>query len=144
MLWQIGLGIKWGEVPILAGQQNVGNPGQGFVTFVRSLERTNFMHQVWLLEIGMVVIFAAAAMYSLRITTDLLSHTLSWLAYGLLVLSLTHHVWVEDLAYMRAITEFFLFSLLLIIAGLPTRGLIILGASLSATWIVVFCTRLNW
>jgi len=143
-LWQIGLGIKWGEVPILAGQQNVGNPGQGFVTFVRSLERTNFMHQVWLLEIGMVVIFAAAAAYSLRITTDLLSHTLSWLAYGLLVLSLTQHVWVEDLAYMRAITEFFLFSLLLILAGLPTQGLIILAASLSATWVVVFLTRLNW
>jgi hypothetical protein len=92
----------------------------------------------------MVVIFAAAAAYSLRITTDLLPHTLSWLGYGFLVLSLTHHVWVEDLAYMRAITEFFLFSLLLIIAGLPTRGLIILAASLSATWVVVFFTRLNW
>jgi hypothetical protein len=143
-LWQIALWSKWGQFPILAGQQNIGIPGQGLTTFIRSLERTNFMHQVWMLELGLVVMFAAAAAYSLCTTKGTLHHILIWLGYGVLVLSLTRHVWIEDLAYMRAISEFFLFSLLFVIAGLPSRGLIIMATSLSATWLIVFFTRLNW
>jgi hypothetical protein len=143
-LWQGGLWLKWGVPPLLAGTQNVGVPGEAFMAFVLSLQAAEPGHLIWILELVYVGVLALVALLSLPETREDAFPQLAWLFYGLLVLSLTQYVWVEDLAFMRAMAEFYLFSLALIVSGSRPGFLALVSLPTVATWALVFFTRLNW
>lgn len=137
-IWQAALYARWGQLPILAGGQNLGLPLQGLLTLLRSLHLADPLHRIWLLELLAVAVVTAAAAMAWRVTGGNLPQKLAWLAYGLLALSLTHHVWVEDIAFMRAMSEYYLFGLLLI-AGTARRSLLLPTAIATITsWLLVY------
>lgn len=143
-IWQAALWEKWGVPPVLAGSQNVGLSGQGLLSFIRTLQIGDPLHRIWIVELAFLALIAGAALYALRTTRLPLSHKLPWLGYALLVLSLTRRVWVEDIAFMRAAAEFYLFSLILIIPALRLSLLAIVATGTAVTWRIVYSIRLDW
>jgi hypothetical protein len=142
--WQVFLWAKWGQLPVLAGGHNLGFPGGGIITFLNSLQIGNLMHGVWLLELIALLFVAVATTVALRTTNDIVPYKLMGAGYGLLVVMLTRHVWVEDLAFMRAATELYLLGLVLMIANRHLSLLASAATMMMSTWVLVFFTRLDW
>ncbi len=145
--WQSILWARWGVWPVLSGPPNFGWPVVGLATFLGSLDIQNAVQGVWLIEVLYLVALAAMAVWAIRSTTGPAANwhiNLAWMGYGVLLLMLSRLVWVEDLAYMRAATEFYLLSLLLVLA-LPRPNLLLSLAVLTfLTETLVFFTRLDW
>lgn len=136
--WQAALYARWGQLPILAGGQNLGLPLRGLLNLLQSLDPASHLHRIWLLELLAVAIVTAAAALAWRSLHGAWPQKLAWLAYGLLALSLSHHVWIEDIGFMRAMSEYFLFSLLLI-TGTARRRLLLPAAIATITaWLLVY------
>lgn len=145
-IWQGALWSKWGRLPILAGGHNIGVPGAGIVEFIRSLDLGFKLHRTWSSEFGLVaLIMLLAAVVALRKSNIPLWLKLMWLGYAVLALSLTHHVWIEDIAFMRALSEVYLFSLMLVIASGVGRGILTsVGAGTVIIWTLMLIRRLDW
>lgn len=146
MAWQIVLWSKWGRLPVLAGGQNLGFPGLGLLTFVRSLETGYSMHRVWGIELALVAFISAiVVLVALRDPKAPDFHKLAWLGYAMLALSLTARVWVEDIAFMRAMSELYLFGLILIVATVHSSLVAAVAASsIVAVWALACLNRLIW
>jgi len=88
--------LKNGDL-ILEGQ-DIGETPERFF----SLTVGNLMHGVWIVELIEVMVITVAAAVAFCTINDFVPYKLMWLGYGLLVLLITRHVWIEDLAFMRA------------------------------------------
>lgn len=142
--WQVLLWIKWGKLPVLTAGLLLGIPGNGVWAFIKSLEFDNGLHRIWMIELVYLAVIAIAALVAIRAAKDCLSYKLMWASYGILVLAMTQYVWTEDIAFMRASSEFYLFSFVLIVAAARSRLLIPTAVSTLIIWTLVFFTRLSW
>jgi hypothetical protein len=143
VLWQAIVGARWGVLPVLAGPPNFGLPFMGLGKFLVSLRLTNFVEGVWLLEFlylaGLAILAAVAFGKS-----PAWQAKLAWLGYWALLLLLSGKVWVEDLAFMRAATEFGVFSFVLVLSAGRQRGVAALLVMTASLGLLVFVTRLDW
>jgi hypothetical protein len=63
---------------------------------------------------------------------------------GLMIFAMSSHVWIADVAYMRAASEFYLFGLILIVLTARFAVLGRVAVCTALTWGLVLFTRLNW
>jgi hypothetical protein len=145
VLWQVALWAKWGRLPLLAGGENLGLPGVGLWSFVTALDLEVAVHRVWAFELGalsVVSIMAALVVFFAPEVPAL--YKIAWLGYGSMALCLTSLVWIEDLAFMRVLAEFYLLCLILSLAASAWPKLGLLGSSTIVAWLAVLLTRLDW
>lgn len=140
LLWQGVLASRWGQWPWQAGEKALGWPLAGLLSFLSGLSPgSDPLHRVWLVEL--VILSAVITLAGWQLTGWRLPELpLAWLFYGGLVLLLTSQVWVEDLAFLRAMTGVVSSSLLLLFAGGKWAGRAA-GVLLPGLWLYVALTR---
>ena len=114
--WQLWLSQNWSDKWILGIQNNIGVPFLGIISFVRKLHFLPKTLQFGsVIELILVITFIVFTTISIRKTSIPKFLKISWLLYCMLVVSLTSTVWVEDIAFMRAISELFTVGTILLI-----------------------------
>jgi hypothetical protein len=118
LIWQTALLLNWQELPVLAGKMNIGIPFSGFFsffldasTFQTPLQRRSFP------ELILLIVFAVGVIYYLRSTAASFHVVLSWFLYVALALSFSRAIWVEDWAYLRAVSEFCVLGMIIVIGA---------------------------
>ena len=142
--WQVTLLLRWGAMGALAGgPANIGPPFGGIVRapaawlanhWPGAYLAANVMEGVYLLAL---VVLVALTLWARRRVSYL---ALVWASYLLLGLCLTIVVWLEDWAFMRAMMEFGVTSLLILTTARQRVRLVALLATMSV-WGVVFITH---
>ncbi len=143
LLWQTTLLINWREIPVLSGKMNIGIPFSGFISFLidassfqTPLQRRSFP------EVILLLAFALGVIYLIRSTSASAHEALCWFLYVALALSLSSVIWVEDWAYLRALSEFCALGIIIVIGSASRVRAIILG-SFSMFWLFIFIRLLR-
>jgi hypothetical protein len=144
--WQLCLWALWGKPGVLAGgPSNLGPPGLGLVkalTGAVSLPPASL--GLYLLELGFLALVGWASFSLVLARADRLLSA-AWVVSALLLLCLTDAVWREGWAFLRAASEWFVFSLLLIAQSEGTRTkqtprarVVLVFASGLGLWLLLF------
>src|SRR5262249_6476991 len=143
LIWQTALFFNWHELPVLAGKMNIGIPFYGFIsflldaaTFQTPLQRRSFP------ELILLIIFAFGVMWRLRSTAASAHEMLCWFLYVALALSYSRVIWVEDWAYLRAVSEFCVLGMIIVI-GSGSRIKAMILSSFSILWLFIFIRLLR-
>ncbi len=139
--WQLALWTKWGEPPVRTAGILMGFPGRGFMDFVRTLDPGNSMHGTWVIEL---LYLAGMLLAAFRVKKDVVEYKLMLAGSGLMIIALSSHVWIADVAYMRAASEFYLFSLILVLLAARYNLISRVAICTVMAWAIVLFTRLNW
>jgi hypothetical protein len=127
--WQVVVKAATGRVPLLAdGGRNAGEP---FIAPVRALEHNlghislNLFDQydLWLLELAILVVFAVAALLSLRSTSVPVHERLAFVLYLVEVCVVTPSTWNSLDADLRSFIEVYLLAVIIGL-GTPLRSLV--------------------
>jgi hypothetical protein len=126
--WQVVVKAATGSIPLLAdGGRNTGTP---FVAPLKAL-KNNLGHlsahpldqyDVWLLELAILVIFAAATLLSLRATSAPPHERLAFVLYLVEICVVTPSTWGSLDADLRSFVEVYLLAVIILL-GLPRRVL---------------------
>lgn len=139
--WQGVLWAKWGVLPMISGDRNIGVPLVGVVGFLGGLHLGNGVEGVWLAQVVFLVAVGVLAAFGLRRAPRWMA--LAWVGYVVLALVLTRHVWSEDIAYLRTLFEFYLLSVATVFYG--RRDLLSPVVSLTGlVWVLTAFVRLDW
>lgn len=144
-VWQAALFLCWGEFSVQGGRGTLGLPGIALTGFVSDVWQVQTMlHRKNRVELTFLFLFTLYVIYALRsFTANLLPVALSWFLYIGLALTLTNKVWVEDWAFFRALSEFYVFGAMLVIAsGRITRVITLVTVILA--WLYVFSCFIYW
>src|SRR5262249_5543329 len=143
LIWQTALLFNWQELPVLAGKMNIGFPFSGFfsflldaATFQTPLQRRSFP------ELILLIIFTFGVMCRLRSTDASAHEVLSWFLYVALALSYSRVIWIEDWAYLRAVSEFCVLGMIIVIGSGSRIKAMILGG-FSILWLFIFLRLLR-
>jgi hypothetical protein len=124
--WQIVVKIAVGSFPLLADSGR--NAGAPFIAPLKALE-SNLRHistnpfdqyDVWLLEIGILTLFAAAALLSLRSTNAPVHERLAFVLYLIEICVVTPSTWNSLDADLRSFIEVYLLAAIILL-GTPRR-----------------------
>ena len=93
-----------------------GVPLVGFLGFLFNVAGMKTKVEFFfLVELIFVLAFAVGVFSSFRSTANMWQiEKLSWVLYGILLLHLTQVVWVEDWAYFRAMSEFYVLGTMIL------------------------------
>jgi hypothetical protein len=143
LIWQIALRINWGEFPILAGKGNLGVPFSGFISLLldTSALQTPLQRRLFP-ELILLIVFAFGVVWRFRSTATPLHEIFTWLLYLALALSLTRFVWADDWAYLRALSEFCVLGIMIVI-GANSRAKAMTLGSFSFLWLFIFIRLLR-
>ena len=141
--WQGWLYWNWGEMYTSNNtvEINIGLPFAGIITFLRRITAVNgHFHTVWLNEVMLMTLFTLVilAVIAWHWRDVLFSVTaVSFFGYLALALMLTHNVWVEDWAFMRALSELYLLGILILFQA---RSKVIIPVTLAvlASWYYLY------
>ena len=141
LAWQGLLWSRWHSLPFRGNGGNIGLPLAGFAEIVHRLAPgTRPADAVWLLEI------VALAMVGLGVLAVWRDHRApawlraAWLLYSLLAACLGASVWVDDLGFLRALTDWYLVGTVLLIMGARAKPTVLLCAPTLALWVWTWLT----
>lgn len=141
--WQGFLAYRWGEFALQAGGGNLDAPLRGLATLVaRVVVERSTPHDLWLGQIVFLAVFSGCAAWCLWRGSGPVYSRIAWPLYGGLALSLGQVVWVEDWAFLRALTEFYLLGAILMLTG-PRMLRRFIAVYVGALWLVVVKTYLH-
>src|SRR5262249_606023 len=143
LIWQTALLINWQELPVLAGKMNLGIPFSSFIGFFldASTFQTPLQHRPFP-ELILLIVLASCVVWRIRSSAAATYEVLSWFFYVALALSLSSVIWVEDWAYLRAISEFCVLGAIIVIGSGSRTKAVILG-SFSILWLFIFLRLLR-
>lgn len=117
-IWQLLWLRVWGQFPVLAGPPNLGLPLSGFVRFLQfASARTTLFQQLAFTELCFIILFAIAVVNALRSTIASSYEKFTWFLYVGLATLLTGAVWVEDWAFLRILSEFYVLGTVILIGS---------------------------
>jgi hypothetical protein len=116
--WQLTLFALIGRIPLLTSETAVGAPFAALVRlFIDASALDNRFRRIWFLELLVFVGFVALVLRAMRSSAaSRLEKTAFVLALGLAI-PLSRVVWVEDWAFMRALSELHVFGALVVIGS---------------------------
>jgi hypothetical protein len=116
--WQAWLQLNWGE----SVHASFDIPLRAYVgLLIKSADLANHWEVTQLIELAVIAAFAVMVAAAYRRTSAPLLERAAWPLYGLLVAVLGSNVWVEDWAYLRALSEFYVLGVAILI-GSRTRA----------------------
>jgi hypothetical protein len=114
--WQGWVRYQWGWSLNRDFQHNIGLPLVGYLSFFRETSLlSDHWQYVWFIELCCITVFAIAVIYTCLATDANGEVKLVWVFYLILVSLLTRSVWVEDWAFLRACSEFYLFGVMILL-----------------------------
>jgi hypothetical protein len=138
-LWEVVLTLHWGMFP-LAGNGKVmfGLPFGGLLPqLIHDLRVRRGIELVWLAELLLFFLSAAAVLYVMRSSMTQLQNKVAWLLYAGEALLGSDVFWREDWAYMRLLSEFYLLGAIILLAT-PSRIKYVVFAAAFALWLYLF------
>jgi len=141
LAWQVALRWWWGEWPLSASDGSLGPPFVGFVRFLNQLEATSGpLAGVWVAELLFLGLFTVGVPWSWRRASSLPVVRAAWVLYALLATVLTTKIWVDDWAFLRALTEFYVLGAAILIAAAGRLRFLILTL-LPLAWLIAARTH---
>ena len=135
--WQIFLTSRWGQLPFQGGSMNLGVPFNGLVGFILdTLHLGTPRTYLWFVELCFLLLFTAGVAHASRVTRASVAERLIWLLYGLLACALTRLVWVEDWAFLRVLSEFYVIGAVILIGSGSKYRYVVFGVA-SALWVTL-------
>lgn len=143
LCWQAFLQQRWGRAGVFSGGGNLGPPLAGLTGFLRALlPAPGGIGELWLGEVFFLSVLTVLVVVAFRSSSAAREIKVGWLLYAGLASLLSGWIWIEDWAFLRALTEFYVLSVLLLL-GARFRGRVFLTAYLIALWYVVLRTKLH-
>jgi hypothetical protein len=143
---QILLWMRWGLLPVMEGSGDLGAPLGGVLYFLRTNWPAQESQQLRsLAQFGFILGVGGLAGYALASTIAGKEIACAWAAYVGLMISLTAEIWIEDVAFLRAYTECYVLSALLIVGAVRfgTALRFTLAVALVLTWFAVAGVRVE-
>ncbi|MCA1838980.1 MAG: AZOBR_p60025 family cell surface glycopolymer formation protein [Actinomycetota bacterium] len=113
--WQLVLHSVWGRFPLAAGGNNIGPPFKGAVDVWRMFAQLSLSARAhWLIEVALVTAVSIVALLCLKRTRLSVVGRSAFVGYLLVGIGLSSVVWIEDWAFLRALSEAFVFGWLII------------------------------
>lgn len=107
--WKLIVAARW-DLPFSLGTSGViGTPFSGFLSAAIRANRLQ------LLELAAIVALFALTLFALRAASRELR--IGWIGYSVFVALLAPPIWVEDVAYLRALAEWWVLSVLIAASG---------------------------
>lgn len=117
-IWQIVLFLTWGQVPLLSGSGIFGRPFESFVQFFLStLSFSTRFQKISFIQSCFIIVFISSTLLVLKSSIVNKAIKLSFLLYLIMALFYTNLFWVEDISFMRALTEMVILGMLIIISS---------------------------
>jgi hypothetical protein len=117
-LWQVFLFARWQQFPVLAGGFDLGWPLVDFVSFaVRSFSLSDPFRTRAIAEVIFIVMMIIVPLSLIRSAPAPLHIKVTWLLYGLLASAYTAMIWVTDTGFLRALSDFYLFGMLIVMSA---------------------------
>lgn len=118
VIWQIVLFLNWGQTPILLANLSLGSPFAGISSYFHStLNLTTYAQKLGFLQLTFLAIFTIAVFNAFRSSKTLFSLKIAFLIYFLMALFYTSYIWVADIAFFRALTEFYILGAAILISS---------------------------
>jgi hypothetical protein len=139
LFWQLWLMSTWQGTSItnVTLSANLGIPFLGLLHFLNTiLPATGHLHRVWLVELLLVVLFLFAVARVFSQSSARLFIKVSWILSVALAVSLTQAVWVEDWAFLRVLSETFLFGMIILLEAPSALKRWIFGAT-TLSWVLL-------
>jgi hypothetical protein len=142
--WQLYLGLHWGVLPIRAGAPSIVIPFSEYAHHVAAaIPRVTHAQRFDFAECAFLALITLLTAYSLFSTRAPLPWRVAWFACLGLASILPHDNWAEDWAYMRILSDLFVLSAAVIVAGRYTIVRAISLASTIALWWYVMSNLLD-
>jgi hypothetical protein len=133
-LWQVFLFLRWQQFPTLAGGFDLGPPLVDFISFVvRSFNLSDPFRTQAIVEVIFIVMMFIVPLLLIRSSLAPLQFKVTWVLYGLLASAYTAMIWITDTGFFRALSDFYLFGMLIVI-----------GAASSIKWPVAIYSVGMW
>lgn len=118
LMWQLTLFTSWGQAPISLGYLSLGPPFSGLISFVKStLELAARDQRLIFIQLSFLLVFAISSLHSF-ISSKLASYNkIAFVIYLLMGLSYTGYIWVAEIAFFRALTEFYIMGAFILLSS---------------------------
>jgi hypothetical protein len=120
LLWQGLLFLRWGQFGLGASARRLCLPFSGLVDACRENAAAGPLPFLWLGEVVLLLVLAVAVLASFRASAASAMEKVSWALSAVLALFLSRAVWVEDWAFLRAVSEFYVLGAIILL-GSPSR-----------------------
>jgi hypothetical protein len=114
-LWQLWLTFWWNDTLTEAARANLGLPFIGVVQGFYAAATIGGSQTRWLIEVVALLLLAVAVCYFLHHSQASRLERLGWGLYLSLLLLLSAQVWIEGIAFLRAASLFYLFSVIILL-----------------------------
>lgn len=142
-IWQMVLLHFWGELALQSGSPNLGIPFSGLIHFFQNLQPFQTTSQlIGLIELCFIGMFSSCVFYALRSKDIMMHEKVIWICYLLFASLFTKHIWVEDWAFLRALSEFYVLGLLIIISRQYKLKYVFVFGSLNL-WLILFMRTIH-
>ncbi|HLY31376.1 MAG TPA: hypothetical protein VKQ36_10125 [Ktedonobacterales bacterium] len=139
--WQGLLFVVWGQTAFASGAGNLEAPLGGIAHLlgqVAKLESPKQEATYW--ELWYLLIYGFFVGVSWRISQTPLYQRLAWLGFVVLDLCLSTLVWVDDWAFLRGLSEFYLLGALILLGGRTRYAAPAIGFT-AMLWLFLAYTR---
>lgn len=116
LIWIFILYSRWKNLPFIEGSQNFTFPFHGIKNYISSLiPPQNDLEKLWLVEIIFVLIFSLCTLFCIKFSSVENFVKVVFIIYFLMMIHYSETIWVEDWAFLRAITEMVIFGWLILL-----------------------------
>lgn len=141
-VWHRYLFNQWGQWPVASGIGNLGWPLMGLLAFISRTMGAATPSQRTLIEAIFIALFAIAPLIMLRASRTDVPIKLTWLLYGFMALMYSTPLWIENMAYFRALTNLYVWGMVIVLGATSRWRWPVLIACLPI-WIYSFSWTLN-
>lgn len=118
LIWQIVLFLIWGQTPVLLTNAAFGTPLLGLGSYLHStLNLVTYSQRVGFIQLCFLLIFALTIFHSFASSRVLKFIKVVWILYFLMAIFYTSYIWVADIAFFRALTEFYIIGSVILISS---------------------------
>lgn len=117
-IWQILLFVIWGQTPIFLANLSLGPLFLGVGSYLKNtLAFITYDQKVGFLQICFLLTFAISVFNSFSSAKIMTSAKIAWILYLLLATLYTSYIWVSDIAFFRALSEFYILGAAILISS---------------------------
>lgn len=112
-IFHIWIFFQWHTLDIDKTLINFDIPLAGFIYFLNSLLQVNsHFFQVYILELIYIVVFCSIMLYIIYKAKRITPSLFIWVLYFICTLLFSKAIWIEDWAFMRVFSGFFVFGII--------------------------------
>lgn len=141
LAWQSLLWSRWHSMPFRGNGGNIGFPLAGFAEIANRLAPgARPADAVWLLEVVALAVFGLGVLVVWRDHRAPAWLRAAWLLYSLLAACLGGSVWVGDIGFLRALTDWYVVGAILLLMGARAKPTMLLCAPTLLLWAWMWLT----